>query len=1115
VTGPLPRLSAAERARLLDAMQDDLAATPRTSIPARPADVDAPASFAQRRLWFLDRLDPGSSAYNLPIAVRLLGAVDRGALRRAIEIVVERHEVLRTTFAELRGEPVQVVSDAGVEFRTAEPAEATAPVGEADVRSWLSREAFRPFDLAAGPLLRCSLLPLGPRETILLVCAHHSVIDGWSMTVLFEELAACYGALVVGRQPDLAELPLQYADYASWQRGLPGSAIEADLEYWTTNLAGAPPVLELPGDEPATGGRSASGAEGSGADGTAFAGDMLSVELASDVVAGLHRLSADERTTTFMTVLAACQLLFGRLAGTDDVVVGVPIAARPRPELEPLIGNFLNTVAIRTDLSGQPVFRELLRQVRRTTIAAYDHQDVPFERLVEELAPERVASWTPIYQVLVNHTTTRPMPDRLADLVMVPVEIAQPPSKLPLTVYLREQQQPPAVTVDLLYRNAEFGRGRMTGVLDQLRHLLAAVGRDPDRAIGEYSLLAGLPATALPDLDAAIVPVPMPALASMIEEWVSRTPGAPALEWGNLSWSYAELWARSTALRHALGELVLIDPTRPPVVGVTGPRCPATVAAMLAVPTGGGVLLTLDPALPRRRRQQMLSESEARCLISVGVLPDIAPGDEVAVLRVDPAGPEIAEGVSAAPAVVPAGDQAVYLYFTSGTSGTPKGVLGRHRGLTHFLRWQRDTFGVGPGDRCAHLTGLSFDVVLRDVLLPLVSGATLCVPAGDGELGVADCLPWLAGERITVLHTVPALARAYLAERRVDAEPSAALRISFFAGEPLRGDLARQWRETCGGAVVNLYGPTETTLAKCWYRVPDDCGSAVQPVGAAIPGAQAFVRSMSGALAGVGEVGQIVIRTPYRSLGYLGGDGIGRWQANPATGDSEDLLYLTGDLGRLRPDGGLDILGRMDRQVKIRGVRIETDEVASVIEAHPAIGAAVVTAQPDESGQPALVAYLVPETVPGPTPTQLRSYVSKRLPSAMVPSAFVLLERIPRTANGKTDWRALPPVSLQATAEAVFVAPRTATEIMVAGIVASLLGRDRVGVHDSFFDLGGHSLLAMQLVSRIGASCGVTLQLRVVFQAPTVGGIAEAVDSMVGSGTSPLAPIRRAERSRS
>jgi amino acid adenylation domain-containing protein len=1115
VTGSLPQLSAAEREQLLDAMQDDLAATPRASIPARPAGVDAPASFAQRRLWFLDRLDPGSSAYNVPVAVRLLGAVDRRALRRAIETVVERHEVLRTTFTDRRGELVQVVADAGVEFRTAEPAEATALADEADVRSWLSREAFRPFDLATGPLLRCSLLPLGPQETILLVCAHHSVIDGWSITVLFEELAACYDALVAGRQPDLAELPLQYADYASWQRGLPDSATEADLEYWTTNLAGAPPALELPGDEPATGGRPASGAERVGVDGTAFAGDMLSTELAPDVVASLHRLSADERTTTFMTVLTACQLLFGRLAGTDDVVVGVPIAARPRPELEPLIGNFLNTVTIRTDLSGQPTFRELLCQVRQTTIAAYDHQNVPFERLVEELAPERIASRAPIYQVLVNHTTTRSMPDRLADLVMVPVEIAQPPSKLPLTVYVREQHQPPAVAVDLLYRSAEFDRRRMTGLLDQLRHLLAAVGRNPDQAIGEYSLLAGVPATALPDLDAAIAPEPMPALASMIEEWVSRTPGAPALEWGDISWSFAELWARSTALRHALSELVPINPTQPPVIGVIGPRCPATVAAMLAVLTGGGVLLTLDRALPRQRRQQMLSESDARCLISVGAMPDIALGDEVAVLQVDPDGPEIPGGVVAAPAVVPAGDQAVYLFFTSGTSGVPKGVLGRHRGLTHFLRWQRDTFGIGPGDRCAHLTGLSFDVVLRDVLLPLVSGATLCIPADGGELAVADYLPWLASERITVLHTVPALARAYLAERQVDAEPSTALRVSFFAGEPLRGDLVRQWRETCGGAVVNLYGPTETTLAKCWYRVPDDCGSVVQPIGEAISGAQAFVRNVTGVLAGVGEVGQIVIRTPYRSLGYLGEDGTGRWQVNPATGDSEDLLYLTGDLGRLRPDGALDILGRMDRQVKIHGVRIEADEVASVVEAHPAVGAAVVTAQPDEFGQPALVAYLVPETVPGPTPTQLRSYVSKRLPSAMVPSAFVLLERIPRTANGKTDWRALPPVSLQTMAEAVFVAPRTGTEIMVAGIVANLLGRDRVGVHDSFFDLGGHSLLAMQLVSRIGASCGVTLQLRAVFQAPTVGDIAEAVDSMIVSGTSPLGPIGRAERSRS
>jgi acyl-coenzyme A synthetase/AMP-(fatty) acid ligase/acyl carrier protein len=494
--------------------------------------------------------------------------------------------------------------------------------------------------------------------------------------------------------------------------------------------------------------------------------------------------------------------------------------------------------------------------------------------------------------------------------------------------------------------------------------------------------------------------------------------------------------------------------------------------------------------------------------------------------------------------------EAAYLFFTSGTTGVPKAVRGRHAGLTHFLGWQRDTFDLRPADRCAQLTGLSFDVVLRDVLLPLVSGAALCIPADAGQdagLDPTGTLDWLAEQRITCLHTVPTLARAWLAGR-AGGDPaggSAAdggatgggaaggagaggdggpqLRVTFFAGEPLPGELARDWRAACGGTVVNLYGPTETTLAKCAYLVGTDCPDGVLPVGTAIPGAQALVLGPGGEAGGIGEVGEIVIRTPYRSLGYANPNGTDgsdeqRWQPNPATGDPDDLLYRTGDLGRFRPDGDLDILGRLDGQVKIRGVRVETDEVAATLGRHPAVAQAAVTTRPDGRGAATLVAYLVAPAHTPVTPatqTQLRSYLSKRLPDAMVPNAFVFVPAIPATANGKVDWAALP-AGADAAAATEYVAPRTDPERVVAAIMAELLRRDRVGVHDSFFALGGHSLLAMQLVARIAAALGVTLPLQVVFETPTPAGLAAAVLAGPAEAAppelAPIAPVDRAKR---
>ncbi len=1087
---------ASERERLLDALQDQFARAAGVGGPGRlPASREAPASFAQRRLWFLDKLSPGSAAYNVPTAIRLHGAPDIGALDQAVREVVARHDVLRTAFSEHDGEPVQIVADPGGIGLTIDPGE----LGPADLPHWLARESFRPFDLTAGPLLRCVLRRLGPAEHVLLVNAHHIVIDGWSVGILLDELRECYEAFTAGRAPDLEPLPMRYADFASWQRKQEDSgALAGDLAYWREALAGAPPTLPLPTDGARSGTAEASGA-------------VLTRVISPRLAARVRDLGAAEGSTTFMTVLAAFQLLLGRLSGTSDVVVGAPIAGRSRPELEPLIGHFLNTLALRADLSGEPSFRELLGRARRSVMAAFAHQELPFERLVEVAQPERQRGDTPVFQVLINHSPAVPLPDRMGDLGMELIELAEAPPKFPLTLYVRPGgNDQGGLLLEALFQDQVFSRNRIAVMLGQLEQLLEQVTADPGRPVTGYSLVTAEAGAMLPDRTSPLERRPMPSVRDMIESWVSATPDAAAVRRGEATWSYRELWRRAETIRQCLAELGV--PARA-TVAVTGPRTPGLIAAMVAVLAGGGVLLTIDPLLPRLRQQVMLTEANAAHLILVDADPGATPTvttDGLGVTRVDPSSGAPVDGrPQAVPAAVTGEDDPAYVFFTSGTTGVPKGVLGRHAGLAHFLAWQRDTFDVGPGDRCAHLTGLSFDVVLRDVLLPLVSGATLCIPAEGAQMPPERALSWLAEQQITCVHTVPALARAWLAGAGAPAQ----LRLSFFAGEPLTGELARAWRSVCGAStVINLYGPTETTLAVCAYMVPVDCTAGVQPIGAAIPGAQALITGPGGVPCGVGEVGEIVIRTPYRSLGYINGDERSPWTAKPAGSAPGDLLYRTGDLGRYRLDGSIDILGRTDRQVKIRGMRVDLDEIAAVAARHPTVEQAVVVSRPDDAGHPALAAYLVAPTRTPATAVQLRGYLSKRLPAAMVPAALVFVDEIPRTANGKTDWRALPPPEPDSANGVEYAEPRDAAEREIAGIMATLLRRDRVGAHDNFFALGGHSLLATQLLSRLTSAFGVTLPLRTIFETPTVAEIAAAVTAEAADGGATLLPSIGAAR---
>ncbi len=1056
-------------------------------------------SFAQQRLWFLDQLQPGDTSENIHMAVCLTGLLDIQALERTLNEVVRRHEVLRTTFAERDGQPVQIISPPQpFSLPLIDLCPLPAEERQQKAQQLATAEAVRPFDLSRGPLLRLNLLRLDATEHVLLTTMHHIISDGWSLGVVMREIEALYEAYRSGEESPLAELPLQYADYAMWQRQwFNAEMLDEQLGYWKRQLAGAPAVLDLPTDRKRYGVRSHRGA-------------TQALILSSDLGSSLKALCREEGVTLFMLLLAAFQVLLARHSGQEDVVVGTPIAGRTQKETESLIGFFINTLALRTDLSGDPSFLQLLGRVREMCLGAYAHQDVPFERLIEELQPERSLDRHPLFEILFNNVNVPMETMKLADLTLSQMDQGEPEAKFAVTVYGDETGG--KIRLRMLYQTDLFAAERIASVLDQFEYLLEQIVQDPQKKIHSYSLVTPASRRVLPDpcvqlLEPEYQPVP-----GMFADWAARAPQRVALRQGEYTWTYGELYERAASLAQSL----LTEGLEPgEVVAVAGPRSLGLIASLLSVLMSRGVLLALDPDLPAQRRQLMLREAGVKRLLYVGERrAEDAWLDEASSLKIsnvnadgsESAGPKGVTGLAGRREFDIAPDDAAYIFFTSGTTGVPKGVLGRHKGLSHFLTWQRETFAVGPHDRCAQLTNLSFDVVLRDIFLPLTSGATLCLPEEPFDVTAGHILRWMERENISLLHTVPSLAQSWLAQ--APAEISLRhLRRVFFAGEPLTDTLVRRWRETFpeAGEIINLYGPTETTLAKCWYKVPAAVSPGVQPVGNPLPETQALVLNDEGQLCGIGERGQIVIRTPFRTLGYINADEEQqqRFVTNHFRQDALDVLYHTGDLGRYRGDGSLEILGRRDNQVKIRGVRIELGEIEQTLCKHSDVREAVVIARESQPGQKSLAAYVVAEPQSTPSVAQLRSHLRTLLPENMIPAAFVLLEALPLTPNGKVDRRALPePDSAAVESATNFVAPRTPIEEMLAEIWSQVLEVERVGVFHNFFELGGHSLLAMQVISRIRETFQVALPLRLLFEEPTVEGLAKAVESTLIETTS-------------
>ncbi|HEU4655925.1 MAG TPA: amino acid adenylation domain-containing protein, partial [Capillimicrobium sp.] len=1065
-----------------------------------------PASYAQRRLWFIDQLEPGRPAYNVPLNFRLTGELDIPALAASLSHLVERHEALRTVFDAPDGEPVQVVlPPAAVPLPVADLRPLPAAEREAEAERLTNEEGTRPFDLAAGPVLRARLLRLADDEHILLLTIHHIAVDGWSLGVLQRELGAAYAALAAGREPELPELPIQYADFASWQREhLEGGALDEQLAYWTERLRGPLPTLDLPTDRPRHAARER------------LAG-QVPVVVPGDVSHALHALSRQAGVTPFMTLLGAFQVLLHRHAGQDDIVIGSPVAGRTRRETEGLIGFFVNTLALRADLAGAPTFRVFLERVRTGTLGALANQDVPFEQLVEVIHPERDRTRNPVFQAffsLQNLASGAAL--ELPGLTVRRMAGAFERAKFDLQLIL--SSTPAGFRGTLEFDADLFDRASAERLAAHYVTLLRGIAAEPETPIGALPLMdAAERHTLLEEWRGAGSAVPAGAtVPALFAEQAALTPDVVAIQHGDEGVSYAELDRRAERLARRLRALGVGRDER---VGVCLSRSLDMPVAVLAVLKAGGAYVPIDPAYPAERIGYMLEHAAIRALLTERALAPALAGHAVpTLLREEWGAGDDEDDARGAPPASPGPDDLAYVIYTSGSTGAPKGVAMPHRPLVNLLEWQRRHSAAGVGTRTLQFAALSFDVSFQELFATWCTGGTLVLVAED-ERRDPDALLRLLCERGVERIFLPYIALQHLADAAAGAPAVPPLREIVTAGEQLHVTPGiRAWLERMPGCtLVNQYGPTESHVVTA-LELTGEPGAwpALPAIGRPIDNTSIYVLDPARQPVPIGVAGELWIGGVALARGYLGADDrtAERFLPDPFRGEPAARMYRTGDVARWRADGILEYLGRADDQVKIRGYRVELGEVEAALGRVPGVAACAVVAHGSGSADRRLVAYVVPAPAEAVSPAALRAACKERLPDFMVPAEFVALDALPLTPSGKVDRRALPePAGRAAVAPAEeSAAPRTVIEHELLHVWQKLLPGRSIGIRDDFFELGGHSLLAMRVLGRIAATYGVRVTLRAFIEAPTVAALAARVDAQAVTTAPGAAAIpRRAE----
>ncbi|MHC2320244.1 amino acid adenylation domain-containing protein [Bradyrhizobium diazoefficiens] len=1036
-------------------------------------------SFAQQRLWFLAQLNEGSTNYHIPLALRLRGMLDRSAWQRSLNRLFARHEALRSVFVATQGKPrVEVL-----------PPDAGLPIVEHDLRERSDAEAAfldlcheegrTPFDLARGPLIRGRLIRTADEEHVFLLTQHHIVSDGWSMGVLLRELSQLYRAFQAGQDDPLPPLAIQYPDYAAWQRQwLSGERLQQQAQYWRSALAGTARLV-LPTDHARPAQQS-------------FAAAAVPITVDADLTRELKRLSLQHGSTLFMTVLAAWAAVLSRLSGQDDLVIGVPSANRGHREIEELIGFFVNTLALRLDLSGKPRVSELLERTRRTVLAAQEHQDLPFEQVVEIVQPPRALDHTPLFQVMLAWENNAVGPLDLPGLSVEAAGEEIDQAKFDLELSLGEHGEEIAGTLG--YATALFDQATIERQRGYLLALLRAMAADAQQEVHRIELLSTAERTyLLEELNRTAAPYPAErCIHELFEVQVHKAPDAVAVVCEDERLSYAELNARANRLAHHLIALG-VRPDQP--VAICVERSPMMVVGLLAILKAGGSYMPLDPAYPSARLHQVLDDA-APPLLLADVAGRAAFGADVpakvSVVELDAAAPAWASLPEADPdrrALSLTSRNLAYVIYTSGSTGRPKGAQNEHRAIVNRLIWMQDAYGLKPTDVVLQKTPFSFDVSAWEFFWTLLEGATLVLAPPGAHRDPDTLVDLIVSQRITTVHFVPSMLVSFLDAKSVDRCTS--LRQVLCSGEALpAASVYRVRRVLPWTALHNLYGPTEAAIDVTSWSCPAEFDEAIVPIGRPIANTRVYLLDGHGAPVPFGAVGELCIGGAGVARGYLNRPELTAERFIPSPFVEGDRLYRTGDLARYLPDGNLEFLGRNDDQVKIRGFRIEPGEIAARLCEHASVREAVVVAREDGGGEQRLVAYVVAAGAEeSDLAGGLRAHVSAGLPDYMVPSAFVRLAALPLTLNGKLDRKALPAPGDEAYARRTYAPPQGEMETVLAQIWAELLGLERVGRHDNFFELGGHSLLAVQMMEHLRRR-SLRIEVRTLFVKPVLADLA-------------------------
>lgn len=1063
-----------------------------------PAAHDSPvsASFAQQRLWFLDQWNPGNPVYTIAFALRFSGILHIPFLHQALNTIVQRHEVLRTTFAAVAGEPLQIIApDLSIELPLVELQ--SLPEAERERRAWqaASDVARMPFDLVQGPLLRFLLMQLSHQEYILLVTVHHSVFDGWSQEIFLRELALLYGAYMANQPVPLPDLPLQYADVAHWQRQwLNTDTLRQQLAYWQSHLSNLP-TLDLPTTYPRPAFQT-------------YGGAVMHFKLPSRLAADLKALSTQQGVTVFMTLLSALSLLLARYSGQNCIPIGSPIANRTHSELEPLIGFFVNTLVLCVDLDREPTFREVVQRVRDVTLGAYAHQDVPFEQLVELLQPVRDLSRHPLFQVMFafQHTPAEVLQFPELKVQVFPIDTGT--AKFDLLLDMHERDNELAGTWE--YNTDLFDTVTIARLNEHLQVLLKGIVEQPDQPVAILPLLTEAERYQMLVTwnNTSAHYATDHCIHHLFEAQVQRTPQATAVVFEEQQLTYSQLDQQSNRLAHHLRTLG-IGPGD--LVAICAERALELVIGLLAILKAGAAYVPIDPAYPQERIAFMLSDMQAAVVLTQTPLLEQMTVSRAQVICLDTIWETISQTRVTPPASSATPDDLAYVLYTSGSTAQPKGVMITHRALCNHMLWMQRDLPLTETDCILQKTPISFDASVWEFYAPLLAGARLLLARPDGHRDVGYLVQSIVRSGVTILQVVPTLLRLLLDE------PSFAdctcLRRVFCGGEVLTADVQHRFFATLPHTqLYNLYGPTEATIDTVfWECNPDDLHSgATVPIGRPVANTQIYLLDAALQPVPVGVPGQVYIGGSSLARGYLNRPELtaATFIPHPFSEQPGARLYCTGDRARYRADGVIEFLGRTDYQVKIRGVRIEPGEIESVLRRHPLVSEAVVNITEDVSGDPQLIAYIVP-TATAATPSEsraeyavldaqeLRRHLELSVPVSMLPSAFVLLDELPLLPNGKVNRQALTaPTPERTAADADDAAPRTPLEEALVQIWAEVLGHEMIGIHDDFFLRGGHSLQAMKLVARIATVLHRAVPVKTIFLCPTVARLASELENL-------------------